>query len=125
MRFLPRNTEARSGLIEVACVCGQTVRTHNEAAGKRVRCPGCGNLVNVPIPSLAAMAGEAAPAPPPTSKPAAPPVQRVVITGVEMPLDDMISLIFKIGIASSRVAGIAAVAAAAIVGAIALLMGKV
>jgi hypothetical protein len=35
--------------ITFACDCGRTINAPDTAAGKRARCPGCGDLVKVPI----------------------------------------------------------------------------
>jgi hypothetical protein len=39
--------------ISVTCDCGRALRAKDEAAGKRVRCPGCGNAVQVPAADAA------------------------------------------------------------------------
>lgn len=36
--------------ITVACACGKKLRTKDESAGKRVKCPGCGAVLTVPKP---------------------------------------------------------------------------
>jgi len=41
--------------ITVACDCGKRFGVRDEAAGKRVRCPGCSEPVNVPVVALAAI----------------------------------------------------------------------
>jgi hypothetical protein len=74
--------------ISVTCSCGRSLRAKDEAAGKRVRCPGCGNTVEVPAPVAdvedEALAGlmsapneyDMAPPPPPPLPSAAPPMMR-------------------------------------------------
>jgi hypothetical protein len=69
--------------ISVTCSCGRALRAKDEAAGKRVRCPGCGNAVEVPVPGAEveqeALAGlmssegeyDMAPPPPPPPSPSA------------------------------------------------------
>lgn len=37
-------------MIDVACICGKRVRVGEEHAGKRIKCPGCGQGVPVPVP---------------------------------------------------------------------------
>jgi hypothetical protein len=34
--------------IEVSCECGRTLRAKDEAAGRKVRCPACGAIIEVP-----------------------------------------------------------------------------
>jgi hypothetical protein len=38
--------------ISVTCSCGRSLRAKDEAAGKRVRCPQCGSVVQVPAAEL-------------------------------------------------------------------------
>jgi len=38
-------------MIKFKCKCGKTLRTKDEAAGKRLRCPACGQVVAVPGPA--------------------------------------------------------------------------
>jgi hypothetical protein len=48
-----RNSSFQPGLdmaIEIQCACGKLCRAKDEAAGKRVRCPQCGTILNVPCP---------------------------------------------------------------------------
>src|SRR5262245_27428214 len=37
----------------VSCRCGQQFKTHDRHAGKRVPCPGCGQVMTVPAAPLA------------------------------------------------------------------------
>lgn len=36
--------------VAVTCACGKALRVKDELAGRRVRCPGCGNTLTVPAP---------------------------------------------------------------------------
>jgi hypothetical protein len=36
--------------ITFSCGCGKTLRVPDEFAGRRAKCPGCGELVNIPGP---------------------------------------------------------------------------
>ena len=36
--------------IPVECACGRTLHLRSELAGKRVKCPNCGGVLNVPAP---------------------------------------------------------------------------
>jgi uncharacterized paraquat-inducible protein A len=38
--------------ITFACDCGRTINAPDTAAGKRARCPGCGDLIKVPSESV-------------------------------------------------------------------------
>jgi hypothetical protein len=67
--------------ITFACACGRSINAPDTAAGKRARCPGCGDLVQVPWASdpdvvAAIMSGTAEapprPLPPRVSAPGAP-----------------------------------------------------
>jgi hypothetical protein len=58
--------------ITFACDCGRTVNAPDTAAGKRARCPGCGDLIKVPdaddpkaVAAAMATASQAAPSAPP------------------------------------------------------------
>lgn len=35
--------------IATACDCGKSGKVKEELAGKKVRCPGCGHSINVPL----------------------------------------------------------------------------
>jgi hypothetical protein len=37
--------------IPIICPCGRSLRAKDEAAGRKVRCPNCGNVLAVPQPS--------------------------------------------------------------------------
>src|SRR5690349_324836 len=73
--------------ISYSCACGRRLRSAEEHAGKRVRCPQCQALVRVPAP-----AGAAAPLPAPAARAAAPaPPRRDASSGCPVcltPLDD-------------------------------------
>ena len=60
--------------ISITCACGKTLRVKDELAGKRVRCPGCGQVSVLPAPAPTAPGI----APPvlvePTDQPSVPPV---------------------------------------------------
>ncbi len=64
--------------ISLSCECGRALRVKDEAAGRKVRCPGCGNVLPVPRPAtdtdaedealdilLTESAGNESPSPPP------------------------------------------------------------
>jgi len=36
-------------MIEIACDCGKRIRVKDEHAGKKGKCPGCGNVVRIPM----------------------------------------------------------------------------
>jgi hypothetical protein len=38
--------------IQVACDCGKKLRVKDESAGKKIRCPGCQEILSVPAPDL-------------------------------------------------------------------------
>lgn len=61
--------------ISVACACGKKFQAKDELAGKRVKCPGCGQPLLIPAPQAAkpqqAGAGAQAAKPPAAKKPAA------------------------------------------------------
>ncbi len=40
--------------IRIVCACGKTLNAPDEAAGHRVKCPGCGAILDVPSPELEA-----------------------------------------------------------------------
>jgi hypothetical protein len=40
--------------IALKCTCGKSLRTPDELAGKKVRCPGCQSVVVVPVPVVLA-----------------------------------------------------------------------
>jgi hypothetical protein len=48
------STEHQTPLIPVACRCGKKLRVKAELAGKRVKCPACGQALTVPADQLAA-----------------------------------------------------------------------
>lgn len=37
--------------IEVACACGRTFKVKDEHAGRRVKCPACGSVLDIPMPT--------------------------------------------------------------------------
>lgn len=37
--------------ISLTCACGRSLRARDEAAGRKVRCPNCGNVLAVPQPT--------------------------------------------------------------------------
>lgn len=39
-------------MISFSCACGKTLRVKDEFAGKRVRCPGCGEPLRIPTRSV-------------------------------------------------------------------------
>jgi phage FluMu protein Com len=65
--------------IEFRCTqCNRLLRTGDDAAGKEAKCPGCGQVLTVPVAAGAAAAGGIPPAPPvsvdiPTAAPGVPP----------------------------------------------------
>ncbi len=56
--------------IAVACSCGVKLKAPDAAAGKRVKCPKCGNPVSVPVPAPAADFEMVDDDPPPVAAPA-------------------------------------------------------
>lgn len=40
--------------IEISCPCGKRLRAKDELAGKKAKCPGCGTLLQIPLPALPA-----------------------------------------------------------------------
>ena len=51
--------------LAVDCICGKTFRARDDLAGKRVKCPGCGEIVAIPDSAPAASrANDRAPVPP-------------------------------------------------------------
>jgi hypothetical protein len=61
--------------IRFACTCGKQLQARDEYAGRRIKCPNCEALLNIP-------AGSAAPAPPPPAAkpPALPPLPKSAVT---------------------------------------------
>ncbi len=53
--------------IPLSCACGRTLRVKDELAGRRVKCPTCGETLTVPTPEPAADEGE--PGRPPQNDP--------------------------------------------------------
>lgn len=51
--------------LQVACRCGKTLKAPDHLAGKRVRCPGCGNVLSLPPAASAPPAARAASSPQP------------------------------------------------------------
>ena len=47
--------------ISVACPCGKKLRAKEESAGKKIKCPGCGQLLVAPEPPLAVSKGARGP----------------------------------------------------------------
>lgn len=41
--------------IQIPCSCGKNLQVKDELAGKRIRCSGCGGVLEVPIPASADM----------------------------------------------------------------------
>src|SRR5262245_48648354 len=56
-------------MIRVSCDCGQTLQVRDDLAGKRAKCPKCGNICTVPGP-------EDQPAPSRATPPVPPPVKK-------------------------------------------------
>lgn len=76
-------------MIKFRCGCGQKIGVPEAVAGKRVKCPGCGNAVVVPAASAMTEAGapqKPAAAPKPTRS--APPPARVEEAASESPADE-------------------------------------
>ena len=46
--------------VTVNCPCGRTLRARDEQAGRRCKCPGCGNTIEVPFPAPAELPKAAA-----------------------------------------------------------------
>jgi hypothetical protein len=44
--------------IIVKCDCGKSIQAPDALAGKRGKCPGCGNVVMIPVPSAPVIAAE-------------------------------------------------------------------
>jgi hypothetical protein len=38
--------------IEIRCSCGRSLKAKDEHAGKAAKCPHCGNVIHVPLPTL-------------------------------------------------------------------------
>ena len=55
--------------ITVQCPCGKTLRTADENAGRRARCPGCGSILPIPEPDLAEPEYALEPEPEPAPRP--------------------------------------------------------
>lgn len=47
-------------MIEVECECGRVIKTKDENAGKKARCPDCGEVVQIPVPRKAGSKSPAA-----------------------------------------------------------------
>lgn len=47
-------------MIEVECECGRVIKTKDENAGKKARCPDCGEVVQIPAPRKAGSKSPAA-----------------------------------------------------------------
>lgn len=58
-------------MMRVTCACGKSLQAREELAGKRVRCPGCGEALTVPAASSAAVR-PSKPRPPADDEPARP-----------------------------------------------------
>ncbi len=57
--------------IQVKCACGKLLKVRDEAAGKKIKCPGCQAVIEVPEPRIDLMPEEPAePAGPPPDAPA-------------------------------------------------------
>lgn len=54
----------------VTCACGRTIKVRPEHAGRKIRCPGCSEPVQVPAEPTPAVAAPAAPAEPAPARPA-------------------------------------------------------
>jgi hypothetical protein len=54
----------------MTCACGKQIRVPDELVGRRVKCPGCGDPVDVPAPAKAAARTVAPSRPAPARKPA-------------------------------------------------------
>jgi len=52
-------------MIEVRCGCGRAFSVRDEGAGRRAKCPACGQSVNIPIPGLTDMEKNASKPPDP------------------------------------------------------------
>lgn len=46
--------------IQITCSCGRALRVRDEVAGKRARCPGCGNILLIPEPQTSLNADDEA-----------------------------------------------------------------
>ncbi len=64
--------------IRVICTCGKSLAVKDEYAGKRLKCPGCGQTLKVPVGAAAKPQPASGPetAKPAASKPAAPPIAK-------------------------------------------------
>lgn len=75
--------------IETVCVCGKKLRANDELAGRKVKCPGCGQGVALPAPNDAIVAAPPPlPKPPPLPPPPVAPIQAQLLDEPELADDE-------------------------------------
>jgi hypothetical protein len=55
--------------IAFSCTCGKHLRARDEFAGRRIKCPGCQNLLTIPVAAEVSAPAAARAAPPPAPEP--------------------------------------------------------